>query len=115
DAEVSDDENTEEEHFHTDGFDMQFDDPKDVSSDEEVELATKITMNEEALEALKVRYEIWPSDDEENIEWVDANEENAGEYIGDFTFPETGTYNIQIHVKDDDDLHEHIIKEVEVK
>src|SRR5699024_9988111 len=114
DAEESDDD-AEEEHFHTEGFDMQFENPEDVSENDEIELATQITIDEEALEDLNVRYEIWPANDEDNIEWVDAEENEAGEYIGNYTFPETGRYEVQIHVKDDDDLHEHAMKEIEVE
>jgi len=113
--ESADENDHEEAHFHTEGFDMQFDDSATFSADDEGELTTDITMDEEALEALNVRYEIWPSEDEDDIEWVDAEEVDTGEYTGNYTFPESGTYDIQIHVKDDDDLHEHIIETIEVE
>lgn len=116
DVEEKEDEHAHEEgHFHTEGFDMHFMEPENVTKDESTELDTHITLEDEALENLQVRYEIWPAEDEEAIEWADAEEENAGEYSGTYSFPETGTYNIQIHVEDDDDLHEHQTYEVEVQ
>lgn len=115
DVEVNNEEEKEDDQFHTEGFDMEFEELEELIAAEENDLTTHIKMDEKALEKLKVRYEIWPADKEDQIEWADAEEVEAGEYTGAYTFPEPGTYEIQIHVQDDEDLHEHIIEEVDVK
>lgn len=108
----------EEDHahhgFHTDGFDLHFMEPKDATIDQNVELTTHIMLDEEAFENLRVRYEIWNDDGLENRDWLDANEAVAGEYTTTHTFSEPGTYHIQVHVEDDEDLHEHATYEFEV-
>jgi len=101
--------------FHTDGFDMHFVEPKEVKVDEETELSVYITLHESELENANVRYEIWQNGDEDNTAWVDAEEIIPGEYVANHIFEMTGTYNIQIHVQDDEDLHEHAQYEVEVE
>ncbi|MBO1002245.1 YtkA-like protein [Pseudogracilibacillus auburnensis] len=99
--------------FHTEGFDLHFMEPENVTAGEETELMTHITMDEDGLKDANVRYEIWQ--DKDNTDWVDAEENNAGEYVANYSFEETGTYHIQIHVEDDEDLHEHAEYEVEVQ
>jgi len=101
--------------FHTEGFDMHFMEPEDGAVDEEVELMTHITLDEEAFEDLNVRYEVWNDDISENHDWIDVDETVAGEYSATHTFSESGTYSIQIHVEDDEDLHEHATYEIEVR
>lgn len=102
-------------HFHTDGFDMHFTNLTDVTVDEEVQLTTFIELHNEPLDQLKVRYEIWNEDVSDDRDWVDANEQQHGEYVGTHTFEHSGTYMIQVHVEDDEQLHEHKTYEVEVK
>lgn len=115
DVEETEEEDAGEDHFHTDGFDMEFTEPESITEGDATEFITHISMEEDALENLKVRYEIWPSDDEEAIEWADAGEKSAGEYHGSYKFPKAGTYEIQVHVQDDEDLHEHKTYEVNVQ
>lgn len=101
--------------FHTEGFDMHFMEPEDAAMDQDVDLITHIMIDEEAYENLDVRYEIWNNDMSENHDWVDAEENVSGEYLATHTFTEPGTYSIQVHVQDDEDLHEHATYEFEVK
>jgi len=100
--------------FHTEGFDMLFMEPEDVRVGEETELMVHLMMHDDALENANVRYEIWPDGDEDSTAWVDTEEGNAGEYTAHHAFEEAGTYHIQIHVEDDEDLHEHMTYEVDV-
>jgi plastocyanin len=100
--------------FHTEGFDLHFMEPEDVIVTEETELMTHIMLNEKAFEDLNVRYEIWNDDISENHDWIDVDEKVSGEYTATHTFSEPGTYNIQIHVEDDKELHEHATYEIEV-
>lgn len=101
--------------FHIEGFDMQFTDINDVTVGEEFSLEVNITIHDKALEDARVRYEIWPENDKDNTDWIDANEIDAGKYVANYTFNEANEYHIQIHVEDDEDLHEHMEVEVDVK
>lgn len=47
------------------------------------------------------------TENEDERKWIDASETKAGEYTGAHTFDEAGAYTINIHVKDDENLHEH--------
>lgn len=113
DAEI--DENAEEhEHHHAEGFDMHFTEPENVQADEDTDLVTRLEMDDAPFEKADVRYEIW-SDNSEKHEWVDAEESDDGEYTAAHAFAEAGTYHIQIHVEDDDGLHEHEEHDIEVE
>src|SRR5690625_26395 len=103
-----------EAHFHTEGFDMHFMEPNGIETGEEVELIVNLLMHEEPFEQAKVRYEIWSDDEEEHL-WVETEEKGAGEYTGVHEFSNKGVYHIQIHVEDDNGLHEHREYEVEVE
>lgn len=103
-----------EESFHTDGFDMHFEGPDTAKQNEEIELLVQLTLNEEPLAGAKVRYEIWLDNNEEETDWIDAAEEEVGEYLASHEFSEIGTYFIQVHVEDEKELHEHAIYEVTV-
>lgn len=97
----------EENVFHTEGFELHFVELDDPTIDESYNLVTHIQMNEEPLENVDVSYEIWNDDMGDDREWVDAEETVAGEYEATFTFTDATTYHIQIHVQDEDELHEH--------
>ena len=103
-----------EQAFHTEGFDMSFTELENISTEEETELEVNMTMDDEALEDLSVRYEIWEEDDEDNTDWVDVTEDEPGRYVADYIFEDVGTYHIQIHALNDD-LHEHLVYEVSVE
>src|SRR5699024_12248007 len=113
DAEI--DENAEEhEHHHAEGFDMHFTEPENVQAEEETDLVTRLEMDDAPFEKADVRYEIW-SDNSEKNEWFDAIESDVGEYTAAHAFAEAGTYHIQIHVEDDDGLHENEEHDIEVE
>ncbi|HLS20665.1 MAG TPA: FixH family protein [Bacillota bacterium] len=112
-GEYADDE--EETVFHTEGFDMHFVELDDAKVDEDSELIVHLQINEEPLEDAKVRYEIWNDDMGDDREWVDASESSTGEYVGNYTFETAVTYYVQVHVEDDEDLHEHDVYEINVK
>lgn len=109
------DEEQDDSEFHTEGFDMHFTEPEDIATGKETELMVHLTLDEESLEDANVRYEVWPDGEEDSTFWVDAEETVAGEYVGQHSFEEAGKYHIQIHVKDNKDLHEHAEYEIEVK
>src|SRR5699024_7916675 len=107
--------NDNDTNFHTEGFDMKFMEPENVEKDEKTTLTTFVMLNEEELTDLDVRYEITAEGNEENTEWVDAKEDHAVEYSTDDTFSEAGDFILTIHVKDDDELHEHSEYEITVE
>jgi len=69
--------------FHTEGFDMHFTELENVTVAEEMELEVNLTLDEEALEDARVRYEIWKENDKDNTNWVDAQESDAGNYVAE--------------------------------
>lgn len=102
--------------YHTEGFAMHFMKPENIEAGQEEALTVHIELNEEPLENLSVvRYEIWHEGNPDQHDWVDASENEAGEYSGVYEFAEKGKYTIVVHVEDDADLHEHEEHEVEVK
>lgn len=100
---------------HVEGFSMHFMKPEDVKNSKEEELVVHVEYEDEALEGAKVRYEIWNYDVSDDHDWIDAKESEAGEYVANYTFEQSGMYTIQIHVEDDEDLHEHEEYEIEVQ
>lgn len=95
------------EHDSAEGFHMHFMEPKETLVNEDIELMVHLTMDDESFEKAEVRYEIWNDDVSDKRDWIDAEETKSGEYTATHQFAETGTYMIQIHVEDDDGLHEH--------
>lgn len=107
-----------DDHAHgvqSEGFNMHFTELENVTTTEETKLEVKITLDEVALEDAKVRYEIWKDNDKDNTDWQDAKEATVGSYIAEYVFKESGTYHIQVHVENDEGLHEHMEYEVNVK
>ncbi|TFJ91796.1 FixH family protein [Lentibacillus salicampi] len=104
-----------EHGHHADGFSMDFSQPKNVQTGQETDLTVQLQMDEEPLENANVQYEITSDDNSDFHEWVDADENEAGEYSAAYAFDEAGAYTMTIHVKNDDGLHEHEEHEVEVK
>ncbi|MBB4824364.1 hypothetical protein HNO89_001586 [Sporosarcina luteola] len=102
------------QHGHAEGFAMHFMEPDSPEAGKNVELLTHLQMKDKPFEKADVRYEIWKETDEKH-EWVDAKEGTNGEYQASFTFRESGTFTIVIHVKDADGLHEHEEKTIIVK
>lgn len=102
-------------HGHTEGFVMHFDQPESYKAGEEVELVTHVEVKGSALEKGRIRYEIWATNDESKKDWLEAEESVPGEYKAVHTFKEAGSYEIQIHVENDDELHEHEQFTIEVK
>lgn len=103
-----------EENDHAEGFSMHFMKPEDVKTGEETDFVVHVQLNEGALEEANVRFEIWDESSEAAHEWIETSETTAGEYVATHTFEEVGTYTVQIHVENDDGLHEHEEYNIEV-
>lgn len=97
----------EEEHGQADGFSMHFAQAENLKSGESTEFDVHLQVDGQPLEKARVRYEIWNETNPNKRDWVDVEESVAGEYTASYTFAESGTYKIQVHVEDDKELHEH--------
>ncbi|MBP2076234.1 FixH family protein [Oceanobacillus polygoni] len=106
-AESNDASNHDHGHHDTEGFVIHLMDINEVKVAEEADFVVHLQLDEEPFENANVRYEIWNTENENEREWIDATESKAGEYLGTHTFDEAGTYTINVHVEDDEDLHEH--------
>ena len=103
-----------EGHEHTEGFSMHFDQPEQLKANEATDLNVHLEMDGKPLEQARVRYEIWNDADTNQRDWVETKETTAGEYAAPHTFADAGTFQIQIHVEDEHDLHEHETYMIEV-
>ena len=114
-ATAVEDHGSEEHGEHAEGFAMHFMEPEDVKVDAETNLVVHLQIDGTPLEKARVRYEITTDLVPGKAAWVDVSETAAGEYAVTHMFTQAGTYNIQIHVEDDKDLHEHEIYTVVVE
>jgi len=81
---------------------------------EAIMLQANASLSDAPLEGARVQFEIYRSDDDHHT-WVKASEKEVGNYQTEFTFTESGTYEIQVHVTKGDDLHDHVTKTYTVK
>lgn len=101
--------------FDTDGFDMAFTEPDTIEAGADVTLTTTINIDDEPFEEAQVRYEIWNYEVSDRHAWAEAEETEPGDYEGTYVFPEEGTFHIQIHVEDDEGLHEQSEVQIDVE
>ncbi|MDR9791968.1 FixH family protein [Aeribacillus pallidus] len=102
-------------HEHSKGsVDIQLELPENVKANAETLIQTKIQAENAPLLNANVRYEIW-KDGSEKHDWVDTAEKGKGTYEAKYTFSDPGTYQIQVHVNNDEGLHEHVTKKVTVQ
>ena len=109
-----------EEHDH--GSDQAHDDHQNsvtvelidetITSNEAATLSVLIKQDDSALTDATVRFEIW-KDGDHHHQYIDAQETESGQYEQEHTFPEHGTYYVNVHVEKDD-IHDHIEKKVSV-
>ena len=81
---------------------------------EAVMLVTNVSLENAPLEDARIQYEIFRSDSEHHT-WIEAPENDAGVYQTEFTFTESGTYEIEVHVTKGNDIHDHVRKTYIVK
>lgn len=107
-------EDGEEGHHHSEGFSMHFMKPENPAAGKQTELIVHLQNEDHPMENARVRFEIW-NEGSDKHEFVDAKESEQGEYAAHYDFKKAGAYKIQIHVEDDQGLHEHEEHEIEVK
>jgi hypothetical protein len=84
-----------------------------VATNQEIDLTTKLSLENAPLLGARVRYEIIP-EDENQKEWIEANESEEGVYATKVTFKTAGMYHIQIHVNKGE-IHDHKVIMVHAK
>ena len=104
----------EHEQGHADGFSMHFMEPENMKSGVSTEFVVHLQVDGKPFEKAQVRYEIWDEANPDKHDWVDVEEKDAGVYTASYTFAQAGPHKIQIHVKDDKELHEHEEHAIEV-
>lgn len=102
-----------DDHHHDYGAAIEFVEGT-TTVGEAVMLTASVSLSDKPLEGARVRYEIYRSDDDHHT-WLEAPEEQAGVYQTEFTFTESGSYDIQVHVTKGEDIHDHVIKTYTVK
>lgn len=103
----------EEEHHHHAGADIVLD-PTQAVAGEAQPFTVNVEIEHEALTGADVQLEVF-QDGADKHEWVKLEETEGGNYAGEHTFAENGTYNVQVHVTKGHDIHEHIMETVEVR
>ncbi|PSL47093.1 YtkA-like protein [Salsuginibacillus halophilus] len=89
--------------------------PKVVEQGDSETLTVNINEEEDALTDAEVTLEIYPKAAEgDDHDWIDAEEENDGNYKVDYTFSEAEPYEVMIHVENEE-LHEHEAVSIEVE
>lgn len=103
----------EEDHHNHAGADIILD-PTQAVAKEVQPFTVNVEIEHEALTGADVQLEVF-KDGADKHDWVKLDETEGGSYAGEHTFPEAGTYNVQVHVTKGHDIHEHIMETVEVK
>lgn len=102
-----------ENHHHDQGATIDFTEGATAVGKATMLVAT-VSQSKVPLERARVRYEISRSDEEHHT-WLEVPEIEAGVYQLEFTFTESGIYEIQVHVTKGDDIHDHVKKTYTVK
>lgn len=114
-------ESTEEAESHSHG-ESHHDDQKvtiefsegSTTVGEAISLETNVSIGDVPLEGARVQYDISRSDVAHHT-WLEAPEVEAGVYQVEYTFTESGSYEIEVHVTKGEDIHDHVKKTYTVK
>jgi hypothetical protein len=98
---------------HDHGTTIEFEDGS-ATIGEPALLSANVFLSESPLNGARVQYEI-VRDDADYHQWLDATENETGTYQAEYTFTESGTYAVQVHVTKGDDIHDHLKKTYIVK
>lgn len=98
----------------TEGFSIHFMQPEDVKVNEPTSMIVHLQQDDAPIEKARVRLEVVSNDKADEAQWIDLNEDKAGEYTGDVTFEEAGTASVAVHVEDEHDLHEQETHEITI-
>ncbi|SFJ36863.1 FixH family protein [Thermoflavimicrobium dichotomicum] len=94
-------------HVHDQAINLHVMLPQQAKKGQATSLVGHVQKEGKPLTQARVRFEIW-QEGKEQRQYVDTKENQPGEYTASYTFPETGTYHIKLHVeKESEHLHEH--------
>lgn len=103
-----------EDHSHDHDSELAMEMSLDNEADPSV-LSAELHMGDEPYAADRVRFEIVNAEDEEDVEWADAEAEDDGLYSAGLENIEPGTYDVVLHVNGPEDLHDHIDDQFEIE
>lgn len=81
---------------------------------EEILLETILSLEDVPLEGARVQFDISRSDVVHHT-WLEAPEVEAGVYQVAYTFTESGSYEIEVHVTKGEEIHDHLTRTYTVK
>lgn len=85
----------------------------EIMVNQETSFTVHLQKGDQSLAEANVRLEIWKGDEEQH-QYVETKEIQAGEYKAPCTFTSSGSYHLKIHVKKGD-LHEHQENTVQIQ
>ncbi|WP_186580873.1 FixH family protein [Aquibacillus kalidii] len=95
-----------EEHSHHDSeLAIELDHPDSITPHQGQSFSVKVTNNDQTLTDAAISLQISHTEKEDGS-WVDLEETDNNQYVGDVTFGYSGEYLITVHVKKDE-LHDH--------
>ncbi|SFA80620.1 MULTISPECIES: FixH family protein [unclassified Bacillus (in: firmicutes)] len=103
----------EEEHHHDSELTIDLKNTTEFKANEQAKLNAVVMNADSALSDAKITFEVWEGA-EGKPQWIDAKEEGNGLYTAPITFPQAGSYHVQVHVKKDE-LHDHKVFMFDVK
>ncbi len=103
-----------DDHDHEGSVSIHLMKPDTIKANEEAKMMVQVENEEQPLKDAKVRFEIY-KEGQEKHEYVELDSSKAGEYEVSYAFPESGTYNVQVHVTKGEELHTHKMETVEVQ
>ncbi|MGN8644505.1 FixH family protein [Gracilibacillus sp. HCP3S3_G5_1] len=103
---ASHEETADEEHEHSHGFEIKMNPLEEITINKKVDIIVELSMDHEPYENARVRLEIITENSEKH-DWIEAEENQPGEYVNSYSFQEAGHAEVVVHVTDDSGLHEH--------
>lgn len=102
-----------EGHHHGSKVTIEFEEGS-TTVGEEIVLETILSLEDAPLEDARVQYDISRSDVAHHT-WLVAPEVEAGVYQVAYTFTESGSYEIEVHVTKGEEIHDHLTRTYIVK
>ena len=102
-----------ENHHHDQKVTIEFSEGS-TTVGEEIMLETILSLEDVPLEGACVQYDISRSDVAHHT-WLEAPEVEPGVYQVAYTFTESGSYEIEVHVTKGEEIHDHLTKTYTVK
>jgi YtkA-like len=113
-VEEHDEEGGDHHGHHESTLSIHLKTPDTIKAEEKADWKVHVENEGKPLEGAELRLEIY-KEGQEKHEWVDMTAGEPGEYSVTYAFPESGEYNVQVHVTKGEEIHEHTMQKVEVQ